>query len=261
MRPIPIEILYPFLKNEEGELLRVYDDQAPKRQVKPGYVPIGTLTAGIGHTGHDVKPGMVVTSAQSREWLENDLKIARTRLYNVLGAAIIDELTKYQYAALLSFCFNLGANPKWTIWKVLRAKQFDQVPAQMMQFTKARVGGKLVKMTGLVKRRTAEINLWHEDEPGIVDDAPKSTITSEIETPPIPADPVPPAKSASVITAAVGAVAAVPAAATQVTQALEPYADKSDWVNQAVAIVASVAAAAAVLVLVLTWLHKSRGRK
>ncbi len=58
---------YDFLRLEEGERLFVYDDATGKR-MNHGVVARGTATAGIGHTGRDVVPGMVVTKEMSERW-------------------------------------------------------------------------------------------------------------------------------------------------------------------------------------------------
>lgn len=216
---------------------------------------VGVWTIGYGHI-EGVKPGDTVTKEEARALLAEDLKDAAHKLYGVLKAQIIDELTDNQWAALLSFVFNLGAGKKWTIWKRLNARQFDQVPVEMMKFVNA--GGR--KIQGLVNRRADEVKLFVKNEPGIKLAEPPSHVTRSTATPPTPADPVPPQKSATFISAALGTAATVPVAATQVTQAIEPYKDSSPLVGQMVAGVATIAAIAAIIVLVLTWLNKRKAR-
>lgn len=207
--------------------------------------PAGVWTAGWGHTGVEIVQGVTCTKRQAELWLREDLAKAGRRLEARIGK-VAAELTDNQYAALLSFVFNLGSAPDWTIWKRLKARDFDAVPGQLVRFVNA--GGK--KLPGLVRRRNAEVELWSTDEPGSEDRELPSSTTRAVETPPAPA-----AKPATtpVVTALVGACGAVPVAAQQVTATIAPYAEHSEIVGKVVAIVATIAAAAAVAMLVLTW--------
>lgn len=47
-------------------------------RLTPYKCPAGVLTIGVGHTGKDVKQGMVITKEQSRELLKEDLKRFQT---------------------------------------------------------------------------------------------------------------------------------------------------------------------------------------
>lgn len=262
MRATP-QIAIDILRRDEECVLRVYDDARPKYILQPSDKPLGTLTSGYGHTGF-VFIGDLVTQAKADNDLLADIREAAAKLAAVIGSDIIALLTENQYAALLLFVFNAGTGdpnkPEWNIWKLLRAKHFDQVPIELARFVNGRVDGKMVKISGLVKRRSDEIALWSKDEPGSVDIALSSSITRQIETPPTVSDPVPASKSKTIITGVVGAVATVPAAVTQVSAAIAPYADKSHYVANVIAILASIGAAAAVLILIFTWLKKRNAR-
>lgn len=219
-----------------------------------GYLcPAGVPTAGWGHTGDDVEVGVKYTKAQVDRWLVDDIRIAHNKLAKCLKPTVLDSLTDTQYAALLSFVFNLGAKPTWTIWKRVNSGQYDLVPMELQRFVNA--GGK--RLPGLVRRRAEEAVLWEtpdDDEPEV----PPSTTTRLVGvTPPTPVDN----PKGPVITALVGTAAAVPAAAQQVQSALAPYSEHSPWVSQAVAIVATIAAVAAVTVLVLTWLQRRQAKR
>jgi lysozyme len=254
MRPVPERAL-EFLKAHEGLVLRVYDDAHPNVVLKPGAEPEGTFTAGYGHTGPELHPGMTVSREQAEIWLGRDAEQAAMRLTARVGK-VVDELTEQQYAALISFVFNLGASPNWTIWKRLKARQFDQVPLEMMRFVNA--GGR--KLQGLVNRRAAEVAVWSTAEPGSIDATPPSSATRAGETPPTPADPVPANRSGALMTALTSAVAAVSVAAQQMIAAVAPFVAQSTFVRQAAALLATAAAAAAVCVLALTWLKKLEAR-
>lgn len=255
MRAIP-QAAIDFLKLREKCVLRVYDDARPGAIMLPTMQPIGKLTAGYGHTGLEVFAGMVVTQANADAWLADDLKTASSRLGGVVSREVIDALTDNQYSALLAFVFNLGAGASWTIWKVLNAKQFDQVPLEMMKFVNA--GGK--KLQGLVNRRAAEVALWATGEPGTVDADPPSSVTRNMETQPTPADAVPASKSKTILTGIVGTVATVPVAVQQVTSAISPYAAHSSMIAKIIAVLATIGGIAAALVVAFAYINKSKAR-
>ncbi len=255
MRAIPQSCI-DLVRDQEETHLFAYDDAFyPATEVMPGETIRGTLTAGTGHTGNDVCIGMTVTAEMDAAWLLKDLETAAARLNSQIDG-VIDQLTDNQYAALVDFVFNLGAAPSWTIWKRLKAKQFDQVPLEMAKFVNA--GGK--KVNGLVSRRNAEIALWAENEPGTDAVPMSSSITRTTLTPPTPADPIPPAKSKGLILGTVGAIAGIAPGIDQVSHAIEPYSHHSDYVQKAYGFLMVVAASCATAGLIYFWLQKRNAR-
>lgn len=243
MRAIP-QAAIDLVKQEEETHLFVYDDRHyPPRPAKPGDKIDGTLTAGTGHTGEDVVAGMVVTAEMDAAWLLADLGIAAKRLVDRIGDAIVEALTENQYAALLDFIFNMGANPAWTIWKRLKARHFDQVPGELTKFVNW--GEPPQKSSDLVNRRNAESALWAQGEPGTTNAPVPSSVTRAAPTPPTPADPVPMVKSKALIAGAAGAVAGAGPIVNQVSQAITPYAEHSHYVQATLGILATVAAGCA----------------
>jgi GH24 family phage-related lysozyme (muramidase) len=257
MRPVPQQA-YPFLRKQEGLVLRVYDDERSDVVLKPGDKVLGTLTAGYGHTG-GLQIGQKVTKAHAEAWLRKDAERAAAAVRERIGDAV-EELTDNQYAALIDFVFNLGTGdpekPEWGIWRRLKRRQFDQVPLELMRFVHAY--GK--KNKGLVNRRAAEVQLWSMDEPGSEDRDLPSSVTRAIDTPPTSLDPTPAHKSGSIIAGAAGSVAAAPVMFRQVSEAIAPYSDSSDVVQTVLGILATAAAACAALSLALMWLHKRHAR-
>src|SRR4051812_40537319 len=118
MRPVP-QIALDFLKGAEGDRLTAYRDSA------------GVWTIGRGHTGPEVVPGLVISEAQSDAYLFADATKAAVRLALRVKAAVLAALSDHEYAALVSFVFNLGADPKWQIWRALNESRVDDVPVQM----------------------------------------------------------------------------------------------------------------------------------
>lgn len=248
MRPIP-QAAFDIIQRWEGCKLAAYPDPAT------GGEP---WTIGYGHTG-GIKPGQKITQAKALQFLRSDLEIASSRLAQKVGTLIVDDLTDNQYAALLSFVFNLGTGdpkkPEWTIWKRLRARRYDQVPGEIIKFVNA--NGK--KLQGLVNRRTDEIRVWSTDEPGSDDVHLTSATTRQIATPPTPADPTPAHKSATIWLAITGffatalkwigdLLAQVPEFAHTAINAINPFADKSPLAAGIANGVGGLAAAAALYV-------------
>lgn len=265
-----IDIAVAFIEANEGCELQAYPDPASPlgrvMRLPEGSRPEGwaTLdgkpwTIGYGST-HGVTPGMSITKDEALYRVRIDLQLA----IHALKAKVLDTydlLTPHQAAALYDFVFNEGTGdprkPEWGIWKLLRAKRFDQIPSQLVLFVKA--GG--MKNNGLVARRNREIELWSTNEPGSVPDAaPPSAVGRVDPTPPVAMDPVPPVKSVHLWTMGLGAVAGVPVAikgaAEQVTALVSPYADQTPVLHQVLNYCGMAAAGALVAGAAITYLHK-----
>jgi len=197
-----------FIIGFERCVLRVYDDKFPNRISKPGDVPVGRWTAGVGHTSPSLHPGMTVTKEMAALWLLDDLRDAARKIELKIGAAALGSLGENQFIALLSFVFNLGTGdprkPEWTIWKLIRAGKLDQAKDQFSRFVNW--GGK--PAAGLIRRRNAEQALWVLDmEVEEVD--PPSSVTRAEPTPPTPTMSTPVGKG-TVAAAGGAAVVATP---------------------------------------------------
>lgn len=225
-----LEQAQSLVKRLEGCVLHGYRDS------------VGVATNGYGHTGPEVVVGQEITQEIADHNLLVDLGIADSRLKARVKPAALAALTDHERAALLSFVFNLGANPKWTIWSDLNAGRLDDVPAQMMRFVNA--GGR--QLPGLVKRRQAEGVYYRTADIGAAAQAimvqepeqiaPSSSVTREtMDTPPTPLPPKPLAAT-SLATKVTGCVAAcgvaaahlstqASTAAQQVLSVVQPHAD------------------------------------
>lgn len=145
------------LKQYEGLVLFAYDDFDPpsvRRKIKVGDKVHGTLTIGYGHTGTDVKPGMVISKQKAEEFMHLDL--GPTEL--AVSSAVKVPLTQNQFDALVCFAYNIGVNAfrSSTLVRKLNGRDYASVPEELMKWTKSK--GK--KMNGLVNRRSAEAGLW-----------------------------------------------------------------------------------------------------
>lgn len=230
-RPIPKRAI---------EFVARYEGFRAKAYLCSGNVP----TIGFGHT-EGVKLGQTVTRDRATLWLAEDMQIAQRKLYSVLKPEIIDELTEGQWCALLSFAFNVGAAPGWTIWKLLNARKFDQAADQLSRFINA--GG--VKVQGLVNRRADEFKMWHEDAPE--EDVP-STFTRGVGiTPPTPETRKPIWMSKTFWTGGgIAGAATVQTAATTVQGIAAPQAYHSPWIAKVVGLTAVLIVAAGVAIMV-----------
>ncbi|MBS0409798.1 MAG: lysozyme [Proteobacteria bacterium] len=260
MRPAPM-LAVEFLRLVEGCRLDAYADAG------------GVLTAGFGHTGPEIAKGRRYSQEQADAWLSQDVQHAATRLSERVNAEVLVGLTDHQYSALLSFVFNLGAAPGWTIWRLLNEGALDQVPIQLLRFDKMRQpDGSLKSVPGLAHRRTAEVALWRTPDVAVAaaiaaQGGPvekPSGETRRAETPPTPL-PVAKGQLSSAGAALATAMAAAPVAvshlqggAQAISNALGPYADRSGVVQHAVAALACLCAALAVLSVGLQWLHHTR---
>ncbi|WP_142416270.1 lysozyme [Bartonella massiliensis] len=145
MRKISQEGL-ALIKQWEGLRLNAYKDA------------IGVWTIGYGHTNSAGKPfvhkGMKITEKQAEEILCKDLR----QFENTVAQAVTVSLNSWQFAALVSFCYNVGTTAfcNSTLLKKLNSGDYEAVPAELQKWTKA--GGK--RLQGLVHRRAAEAGLW-----------------------------------------------------------------------------------------------------
>lgn len=133
------------IKQFEGCMLKAYPDPAT------GGAP---WTIGYGHTGNDVRPGMVWTQVQADSALISDLaqcERAVSRLVNV-------NLTQNQFDALVSFVFNVGSGnlQSSTLLRKLNSGDYRGAAEEFPRWNKA--AGKV--MVGLTKRRAAERELF-----------------------------------------------------------------------------------------------------
>lgn len=124
--------------------------------------PVGVWTIGYGHTDSAGSPKwatsktMTLTEAEGTAILQRDLgqyEAAVTRAVKV-------PLNENQFAALVSFTYNLGAGNlnQSTLLRKLNAGDYDGAAGEFARWNKA--GGKV--LNGLVRRRAAERALFEK---------------------------------------------------------------------------------------------------
>ena len=116
--------------------------------------PAGIWTIGYGHTGADVKKGMIITQEQAENLLKQDLVVHTNNVSKLVKVP----LTQNQFDALVSFEYNVGyGNLKnSTLLKLLNQKKYEEAAQQFLRWKYA----KGVVLAGLVKRRNAEMKLF-----------------------------------------------------------------------------------------------------
>ncbi|OPA76728.1 hypothetical protein BVG16_16285 [Paenibacillus selenitireducens] len=135
------------IKNFEGCRLKAY---------KP--VPTETFwTIGWGHYGPDVTAGMTVTQARADAMFVDDLKKYEAYVNNPSYVPVTVQLNQNQFDALVSFCYNCGPGNLQTLCK---DRTIAQIADSITKYDKA--GGKV--LTGLVRRREAELELFNKKE-------------------------------------------------------------------------------------------------
>ena len=130
------------IKNAEGCVLHPYKDG------------VGKPTIGIGHLILPHEHFGAITTAEAEALLQSDLRNAESAVQSLVKV----ELNDNEYAALVSFTFNLGAQNlrTSTLLKLLNAGDCDGAAREFGKWIRA--GGFVEE--GLVKRRAAEQELF-----------------------------------------------------------------------------------------------------
>lgn len=121
--------------------------------------PAGVWTIGYGHT-KGVQPNDRITEPEADKLLLQDLDGAGEQIEQLVRVP----LTENQFSSLASFVFNVGASSlaSSTLLKRLNSGDYDAVPVELGKWVKATnpKTGEKVTLPGLVKRRSAEGQLW-----------------------------------------------------------------------------------------------------
>lgn len=123
--------------------------------------PVGIWTIGYGHTSAagppDVHEGLKITAAEAEAILHRDLE----KFENAVLAEVTVPLNENQFAALVSFAFNVGIAGfrRSSVLARVNAGNHEKVPQRLKLWNKA--GGKVLR--GLVRRRRAEGELYMSD--------------------------------------------------------------------------------------------------
>lgn len=134
------------IKSFEGLRLTAYQDQ------------VGVWTIGYGHTGADVTPGLMISEDDAERLLEADLQ----RFQTGVSSLVCKPLTPSQFAALVSFAYNLGISSlaKSTLLRCLNKGNYQDAAAKFLKWDRAEG----VVVAGLLRRRQAEKTLFESQD-------------------------------------------------------------------------------------------------
>lgn len=121
----------------------------------PYRCPAGILTIGYGHVvGAGEEFPEAITLEQGAALLAKDVGVAEKAVARLIGV----RLTENQFAALVSFTFNLGggALQRSTLRRKVNSWQHGDIKEEFMKWVWA--GGR--KLPGLIRRRVAEARLY-----------------------------------------------------------------------------------------------------
>ncbi|MEM6413205.1 MAG: lysozyme [Pseudomonadota bacterium] len=134
------------IKRFEGLELRAYQDIA------------GVWTIGYGHTGDAAFAGNTIDGEMAEALLKEDVSVYEQGIIKHVKVY----LNQNQFDALCSWSFNLGVGAlrRSTALKRLNVGDYTGAAHALTWYNKARMNGKLVEITGLVRRRAAEFDLF-----------------------------------------------------------------------------------------------------
>jgi lysozyme len=187
--------------------------------------PAGVWTIGYGHT-RGVKPGDRLDSpTHAKIILDEDLAEWAAGVEKALGGA---NVTQHEFDAMVSLAFNIGLGgfEKSTVLRLHKAGDKTGAARAFALWNKATVGGKLVEMPGLTRRRAAEAALYLTPDP--------LTVTEPAPPPPMPQAVAPEKSAASSKTVIAGGVSVAAGAASV-----------ADQIDQIVPLVNSISTAGA----------------
>lgn len=120
--------------------------------------PAKVWTIGYGHTGKDIKKGMMITEDQANEYLKNDL----VYFENIVSKSVEVDINENQFSALVSFVFNVGegAFKTSTLLKLLNNSDYKGAAQQFLRWNKSK--GKV--LPGLTRRRKEEVELFLKND-------------------------------------------------------------------------------------------------
>lgn len=123
-------------------------------ELKAYRCPAGVWTVGFGHTGPDVRAGVVITAARADELLRRDL----ARFEAGVARLVRVPVTPNQFGALVSFAYNVGLGnlAASSLLRKLNRGDYTGAAGEFGKWTKA--AGRA--LPGLVRRRAAERELF-----------------------------------------------------------------------------------------------------
>jgi len=133
--------LYSTIRDFEGRRLIAYKDFAK-----------GVWTIGYGST-RNVKSGLVIDKAQAEQRLLNDVAIA----WEGVMLLVMQPIEQYAAEALADFVYNFGLLKLKSSSLLHKLNDGQDYLPEFAKWNHAVVGGKMVEVSGLTRRRKAEM--------------------------------------------------------------------------------------------------------
>jgi GH24 family phage-related lysozyme (muramidase) len=123
------------------------------------YDPPGILTVCRGHTGTDVQKNRFYSLAECDQYLTDDMLDAIRTVDRCVPGLPDNVLAAFGDAA-----YNIGPKiacdtQRSTAARLLKAGRYNEACRELLKWNKANVGGSMVPLPGLTKRRQAEVNV------------------------------------------------------------------------------------------------------
>jgi len=154
----------PSIPADSSPTLKEHIKASERLMLTAYFDPVGVPTIGWGNiksvTSADVRASKTITRDEAERLFEADLDEAERGVRD----NVLVSLSQNQFDALVDFVFNCGVGnfKSSTLLTRLNAGLYDEVPIQLMRWTKGRdrKTNKMVELPGLVTRRKWEVDLW-----------------------------------------------------------------------------------------------------
>ena len=151
---------------------------------KPYVDPVGVLTIGYGHTNHH-EPKFTTATVWSQQQcdaaLADDMATFEAHVSKYAEIA----LNQNEFDALVSWAYNTGGPVTATLWRKLNSGDRASIPKELAKWNRG--GGKV--LNGLVRRRTAEAQLFAGDVTAALKTAGAKVPTAPKDSPAATAGP------------------------------------------------------------------------
>lgn len=121
--------------------------------------PAGVLTIGFGHTGSNVKKGLVITKYQAEILLYKDLydfeRYVNKSVYRIL---LINE-----FDALVDFSYNVGYRINDGLQDAINSNNIKLINYMISSYNKIKKGDSYIILSQLKNRRKSEMLLYEKD--------------------------------------------------------------------------------------------------
>ena len=117
--------------------------------------PVGLPTVCVGHMDEKLKKGQTFTIQECMDMFAEDWKKHQSQLLRIVEVKKGSFKSEWQKEALTDFTFNVGSGNvrSSTLISLLVQGRHDEACRQLTRWVKARVGGVMVTLIGLVTRR------------------------------------------------------------------------------------------------------------